>query len=70
MQRKSFDFLFYKRQNARIFAQNLPESCGLNYDVYRADALFVVENPVEKVENLMENLPFSSQKRWKTRWKK
>jgi hypothetical protein len=29
-----------------------------------------VENPVEKVENLMENLPFSSQKRWKTRWKK
>ena len=35
MQRKSFDFLFYKRQNARIFAQNLPESCGLNYGVYR-----------------------------------
>jgi len=31
---------------------------------------FVVENPVEKVENFMENLPFSSQKRWKTRWKK
>ena len=35
MQRKSFDFLFYKRQNARIFAQNLPESCGLNYGAYR-----------------------------------
>jgi len=30
----------------------------------------IVENPVEKVENRMENFPFSSQKRWKTRWKK
>ena len=33
--RKSFDFLFYKRRNVHIFAQNLPESCGLNYSAYR-----------------------------------
>ena len=54
MQRKSFDFLFYKRQNARIFAQNLPESCGLNYGVYRADALLLWK---------------TRWKKWKTSWK-
>ena len=54
MQRKSFDFLFYKRQNARIFAQNLPESCGLNYGVYRADALLLWK---------------TQWKKWKTSWK-
>ena len=37
MQRKSFDFLFYKRQNACIFIQNFPESGCLNYGAYRAD---------------------------------
>ena len=31
MQRKTFDFLFYKRQNACIFVQNFPESGCLNY---------------------------------------
>ena len=54
MQRKSFDFLFYKRQNARIFAQNLPESCGLNYGVYRADTLLLWK---------------TRWKKWKTSWK-
>ena len=54
MQRKSFDFLFYKRQNACIFAQNLPESCGLNYGVYRADALLLWK---------------TRWKKWKTAWK-
>ena len=54
IQRKSFDFLFYKRQNARIFAQNLPESCGLNYGVYRADALLLWK---------------TRWKKWKTSWK-
>ena len=54
MQRKSFDFLFYKRQNACIFAQNLPESCGLNYGVYRADTLLLWK---------------TRWKKWKTSWK-
>ena len=57
MQRKSFDFLFYKRQNARIFAQNLPESCGLNYGVYRDDAPFVVKTRWKKWKT-HETCPF------------
>ena len=36
-QRKSFDFLFYKRQNAGILAQKLPENQLLHYAVYRAE---------------------------------
>ena len=32
--------------------------------------LLIVENPVEKVENLVGNTLSFSQKRWKTRWKK
>jgi len=29
-----------------------------------------VENPVEKVENLVGNWAFFSQNQWKTQWKK
>ena len=56
--RKSFDFLFYKRQNARIFAQNLPESCGLNYGVYRADALLLWKTQWKKWKTSWENRDF------------
>ena len=54
MQRKSFDFLFYKRQNACIFVQNFPESGCLNYGAYRADALLLWK---------------TRWKKWKTSWK-
>ena len=43
MQRKSFDFLFYKRQNACIFIQNFPESGCLNYGAYRADPFLLLK---------------------------
>ena len=33
--RKAFAFLFYKRQNAHIFTQKLPEYGGFHYAVYR-----------------------------------
>ena len=36
MQRKSFDFLFYKRQIAHIFAHKFPEYGGVHYGLYRA----------------------------------
>ena len=54
MQRKSFDFLFYKRQNACIFIQNFPESGCLNYGAYRADPFLLLK---------------TQWKKWKTSWK-
>ena len=53
-QRKCFDFLFYKRQNVRIFAQKFPEVCGPDYGAYRACA-----GPLWKTR----------WKKWKTSWK-
>ena len=35
MQKKSFDFLFYKRQNAHILAHKFPECGGIHYGLYR-----------------------------------
>ena len=34
--RKTFDFLFYKRQNAHILAHKFPECGGIHYGLYRA----------------------------------
>jgi hypothetical protein len=35
-QRKTFDFLFYKKQNAGFFAQKLPENRRIHYAGYTA----------------------------------
>ena len=58
MQRKSFDFLFYKRQNACIFIQNFPESGCLNYGVYRADPFLLLKTQWKKWKTSRKTRPF------------
>ena len=58
MQRKSFDFLFYKRQNACIFIQNFPESGCLNYGVYRADSFLLLKTRWKKWKTSRKTRPF------------
>ena len=58
MQRKSFDFLFYKRQNACIFIQNFPESGCLNYGVYRADPFLLLKTRWKKWKTSRKTRPF------------
>ena len=58
MQRKSFDFLFYKRQNACIFIQNFPESGCLNYGAYRADPFLLLKTPWKKWKTSRKTQPF------------
>ena len=58
MQRKSFDFLFYKRQNACIFVQNFPESGCLNYGVYRADSFLLLKTRWKKWKTSRKTRPF------------
>ena len=58
MQRKSFDFLFYKRQNACIFIQNFPESGCLNYGAYRADPLLLLKTQWKKWKTSRKTRPF------------
>ena len=58
MQRKSFDFLFYKRQNACIFIQNFPESGCLNYGAYRADPFLLLKTQWKKWKTSRKTRPF------------
>ena len=58
MQRKSFDFLFYKRQNACIFIQNFPESGCLNYGAYRAEPFLLLKTQWKKWKTLRKTQPF------------
>ena len=58
MQRKSFDFLFYKRQNACIFIQNFPESGCLNYGAYRADSFLLLKTQWKKWKTSRKTQPF------------
>ena len=58
MQRKSFDFLFYKRQNACIFIQNFPESGCLNYGAYRADPFLLLKTRWKKWKTSRKTRPF------------
>ena len=58
MQRKSFDFLFYKRQNACIFIQNFPESGCLNYGAYRGDSFLLLKTQWKKWKTSRKTQPF------------
>ena len=58
MQRKSFDFLFYKRKNACIFVQNFPESGCLNYGAYRADPFLLLKTQWKKWKTSRKTRPF------------
>ena len=58
MQRKSFDFLFYKRQNACIFIQNFPERGCLNYGAYMADHFFLLKTQGKKWKTSRKTRPF------------
>ena len=58
MQRKSFDFLFYKRRNACIFIQNFPESGCLNYGAYRADPFLLLKTQWKKWKTSRKTQPF------------
>jgi hypothetical protein len=58
MQRKYFDFLFYKRQNACIFIQNFPESGCLNYGAYRADPFLLLKTQWKKWKTSRKTRPF------------
>ena len=58
MQRKSFDFLFYKRQNACIFIQNFPESGCLNYGAYKADPFLLLKTQWKKWKTSRKTQPF------------
>ena len=58
MQRKFFDFLFYKRQNACIFIQNFPESGCLNYGAYRADPFLLLKTQWKKWKTSRKTRPF------------
>ena len=58
MQRKSFDFLFYKRQNACIFIQNFPESGCLNYGAYRVDPFLLLKTQWKKWKTSRKTQPF------------
>ena len=58
IQRKSFDFLFYKRQNACIFIQNFPESGCLNYGAYRADPFLLLKTQWKKWKTSRKTRPF------------
>ena len=66
---KTSTFFFMKGRMSTFLPRTYQKLTG-GITACIAFSIFIVENPVEKVENPMENSPLSSQKRWKTRWKK
>ena len=67
--KKTSTFFFMKGRMSTFLPRTYQKRTG-GITACIAFSIFIVENPVEKVENPMENSPLSSQKRWKTQWKK